>query len=230
MAVTVGTVSAVATGTEKVAKEVGKATLEVAKEAKTVAGVYEEAFEIVGAALGEEGGAKAHERGAGAVEGSRRQPHAHAHTANAAIKRREIPTETIGVEGVLGRDFLPRTPEARTVKQLADTLAGSAACVGGSATLGRSLKPHARPRRCTTDDYGEPALVQESSAPAGVHEYTPRSRPNRKASLRATYTVPLGATATPPYEHPALNAPRTPARAAIARTLRTMIFSSPRGF
>ncbi|HNN91701.1 MAG TPA: hypothetical protein PKI03_05515 [Pseudomonadota bacterium] len=41
MAVTVGTVSAVATGTEKVAKEVGKATLEVAKEAKTVAGVDE---------------------------------------------------------------------------------------------------------------------------------------------------------------------------------------------
>ena len=47
MAVTVGTVSAVATGTEKVAKEVGKATLEVAKEAKTVAGVDE--------ALGREG-------------------------------------------------------------------------------------------------------------------------------------------------------------------------------
>ena len=41
MAVTVGTVSAVATRTEKVAKEVGKATLEVAKEAKTVAGVDE---------------------------------------------------------------------------------------------------------------------------------------------------------------------------------------------
>jgi len=35
-------------------------------------------------------------------------------------------------------------------------------------------------------DQGEPALVQLSSLPAGVHAYTPRSAPRRNESLRAT--------------------------------------------